>query len=122
MPEAHLLTVDAEAWRLEARRGDVFSAFPRALWRAHTGEPAHAALSYVGKADLLVVCDVVGLDGALREVRPWRLAVRPGGYIWIDGGEAYGESLERTIVAAGDLLLGPKATDGAWIGKVPRRA
>lgn len=120
MPEAHLLTVDEQRWRLEARRGDVFGYHPRALWRAHEGDPARAALSYVGKADLLVVTDVVGLDGALREVQPWLPAMRRSGYVWVYGAGAYADSLERTIVAAGKLLPGPAAADGAWIGKVPR--
>lgn len=121
-PEAHLLTIDPENWRLEARRGDVFGYHPRALWRALRADTERAALSYVGKADLLVVCDVVGLDGALRELRPWLHAMRRGGYVWVFGGGAYADSLERTIVAAGDLRPGPVAADGtSWIGKVTRR-
>lgn len=120
MPEAHLLTVDAEAWRLVARASDVFGPYPRALWRKHIGDPARAALAYVGKADLLVVANVVGLDGALKEIGPWLPAMRRGGYVWIDGAEPYGDGLERTIVAVGRLLPGPAATGGAWIGKVPR--
>jgi len=120
MPEARLLTVDSEQWRLAARSQDVFRAYPRALWRSLVSDAARAALSYVGKADLLVVADVVGLDGALREIRPWLPALRAGGFVWVDGAEPYGESLDRTIVASGGLLRGPAAAGDAWIGKVPR--